>query len=484
MAPSRLEHTIGIDEGTTGVRAAVVAADGSIKGLAYREVTQHYPEPGWVEQDPNEIWRTTRDVVAGALAEARLSPGDVAAVGITNQRGSAVLQDDGARALGPVVSWQDQRTAKRCEELMARGVFASSLTAASKYEWLVKHHGAGRGGALRCGTVDTWLASCLTSGATHATDHSNASVSGLYEFMEGRWDERAVEAFELERDWLPALHDTSGVLAETDPAAFGARVPIAALAGDQHAAMYGLACHTPGTVKLSLGTSGMMNLHAGTSLTAAGPGAYPLILWSMDGVRSYCLEGTTITAGAAAQWLRDGLGLVGTLAELEPLARSVSSTGGVWAVPAFQGLGTPHLDTQARAAIGGLSRGTTRAHVARAVLEGIAWRCREVFDALTLGAPQPPAVLRVDGGAAANALLLELLADALGIPVERADLLDSAVLGAALLAGRAVGLYGDSDVASHWKPARRFEPRLPEGERAARHERWHKLVSLVREAGT
>ena len=343
---------------------------------------------------------------------------------------------------------------------------------------------AGRApGSFRLGTVDAWLAHWLT-GEAHVSDHSNHSVSGVYDFLEGRYDARALAAFGLDEALLPGFTDTSAIVGTTNRALFGASVPVAALAGDQHAAMFGLACTAPGNVKLSLGTSGMMDLNAGTSLSAPGPGAYPLVLWSLDGVRTFCFEGNTITAGAAAQWLRDGLGLVRTLDELEPLARSVTSSEGVWAIPALQGLGTPHLDANARGMIGGLSRGSTRAHIARAVLEGVAWRSGEVFAALTESAPSRPQTLRVDGGAASNTLLLELVADAVGVPVERPAVLESAALGAALLAGRAVGLWRDDEVATQFRVDRVFEPRLDPGERADRFERFARRVGLAREAGS
>jgi len=478
------ELTLGIDEGTTGVRAAVVSGDAAIVGLAYREIHQTFPQPGWVEQDPTEILAPAREVIARALAAAGVGPGDIAAIGITNQRGSAVLFEPGGAPLGPVVPWQDQRTRERCDELMREGVFASPYTAASKYEWLQRHHAAGRArGSYKLGTIDAWLAHWLT-GEAHVSDHSNQSVSGVYDFLEGRHDERTLAAFGLDAADLPGFTDTSAVIGTTRRETFGAEVPVAALAGDQHAAMYGLACQTPGSVKLSLGTSGMMDLNAGTSLAAPGPGAYPLVLWSLDGVRSFCFEGNTITAGAAAQWLRDGLGLVQSLDELEPLARSVQSSDGVWAVPALQGLGTPHLDANARGMIGGLSRGTTRGHVARAILEGVAWRSGEVFAALTESAPSRPATLRVDGGAARNALLLQMVADAVGVPVERPAVIESAALGAGLLAGRAVGLWRDEDVSSHFRVERTFEPSLGSDEHAERLDRWRKRIALVREAGS
>mgnify|MGYP000139977030 CR=1 FL=1 len=484
MAAAR-QLTLGIDEGTTGVRAAVVDGDAAVVGLAYREIRQRYPQPGWVEQDPKEILASTKDVIGKALATAGARPDDVAAVGITNQRGSAVLFEPGGKPLGPVVAWQDHRTRERCEELMREGIFASPYTAASKYEWLLRNHGAGRApGSVRLGTIDAWLAHWLTGGEALVSDHSNHSVSGLYDFLQGRYDERALAAFGLDESILPGFTDSSAIVGTTRTDVFGAAVPVAALAGDQHAAMYGLACHQPGNVKLSLGTSGMMDLNAGTSLAAPGPGAYPLVLWSLDGVRTFCFEGNTITAGAAAQWLRDGLGLVQSLDELEPLARSVPSSEGVWAVPSLQGLGTPHLDANARGMIGGLSRGSTRGHLARAVLEGVAWRSGEVFEALTESAPSRPQTLRVDGGAAGNTLLLELVADAVGVPVERPAVLESAALGAALLAGRAVGLWRDENVAARFRVGRVFEPRLDPGERMERLDRWRKRIGLVREAGS
>jgi len=481
---SARELTLGIDEGTTGVRAAIVDGSARIVGLAYRELRQRYPQPGWVEQDADEILASTKDVVAQVLAAAKVRPDDLAAVGVTNQRGSAVLFEPGGKPLGPVVAWQDQRTRARCEELMREGIFASPYTAASKYEWLLRNHAAGRApGSFRLGTVDAWLAHWLT-GEAHVSDHSNHSVSGVYDFLEGRYDARALAAFGLDEAFLPGFTDSSAVVGTTSRALFGASVPVAALAGDQQAAMFGLACTTPGSVKLSLGTSGMMDLNAGTSLSAPGPGAYPLVLWALDGVRTFCFEGNTITAGAAAQWLRDGLGLVRTLDELEPLARSVASSEGVWAVPALQGLGTPHLDANARGMIGGLSRGSTRAHIARAVLEGVALRSGEVFAALTESAPSRPQTLRVDGGAASNTLLLELVADAVGVPVERPAVLESAALGAALLAGRAVGLWRDDEVAAKFRVGRVFEPRLDPGERTERLERFARRVGLAREAGS
>ncbi|MDG2308040.1 MAG: FGGY family carbohydrate kinase [Candidatus Binatia bacterium] len=480
---SAKEHVLGIDEGTTGVRAAVVHADGTVAGRAYVEVGQAFPHPGWVEHDPSEIWQRTQDVVAQALAAAGLAAGDLTAVGVTNQRGSGALFDASGRPHGPVIGWQDQRTTDRCGELLGEGVFVIPMAAASKYEWLVQNYGGDTPREqLRVGTLDSWLAFCLSGGGVHATDHSNLSVSGLYDFMTGEWDERAVEALGLDARWLPQRVQSSQILGETSVAAFGAAVPIASLAGDQHASMYALACHRPGDIKLTLGTSGMLDRHAGTELGTSPEGAYPLVLWALDDVRSFCFESAVITAGATAQWLRDGVGVIDDLASLEPLARSVDSSDGVWMVPSLQGLGSPYLDTGTRGLIGGVSRGTTRAHLARAALEGIAWRCAEAF--VGLAGDSPPDTLRVDGGAAVNGLLLELLADATGVVVESPKALDSAVLGSAYLAGRATGLWSDDDVVGGWASGRTYEPKSSADERASRRESWGKRVALVLEAGS
>ncbi|MBU6281571.1 glycerol kinase [bacterium] len=480
-------HAIGIDEGTTGVRAVVLRHDGEVAGVAYEEIGQRFLRAGWVEHDAEETWLATRRVTLRALDESRVPPDEVAALGIANQRGSAVLWDESGAALGPVVGWQDQRTASRCAELAGAGLPVPTLVAATKWEWLVRERGsssADGGRGLRLGTVDSWLAHRLSGGALHATDASNASCTGLYEWGRGGWDERMADRLAIDPAWLPRIVATSGIVGESSVDALGARIPIAALAGDQQAAMVGLACLRPGSVKLTLGTSGMMDANVGGALAPPGRGTYPLVLWSIDGVRSFCFEGTAITAGAAAQWLRDGLGVVDALDEIEPLARSVETSAGAWFVPAFQGLGTPWLDPGARALVGGVSRGTTRAHLARALLEGVAWRCREVFDALCAHLPERPSVLRVDGGAASNRLLLEMLADALGVTVEAPTMLDSAAAGAALLAGRAVGLWHDGDLAARWKPAFRLEPVHTEDQRESALATWRRRVALAREAGS
>ncbi len=476
---SAREHVLGIDEGTTGVRAAVVGPDGAIRASAYREIDQSFPQPGWVEHDATRLAETTRAVCREAIAAARLEAADLAAVGITNQRASAVVFDERGRPLGPVLGWQDQRTLDRCGELFAQGIFVLPNMAATKWDWLLAKLSPEARRKARLGTIDSFLAASLSGGSVHASDHSNFSVTGVYDLMAGVLDAGLIEKLGFEMAMLPRLVDSSEVVGETARQIFGASVPIAALAGDQHAAMYAQGCHARGMVELELGTSGMVKRNEGEGLTELPAGTYPLVLWALDGRRSFCLEAPVLTAGATAQWLRDGLGIVENLAAIEPLARSVPSAEGVWAVPAFQGLGGPYLDLNARAVIGGLSRASTRAHVARALLDGVAWRCAEAWQALA--GPVPAAPLRVGGGAAANDLLLQTLADAAGAPVERPAVLERAVLGAAFLAGRAVGLWSDEKVASRWTAARVFEPMMGADERGERRRLWEKRIAAVRE---
>jgi glycerol kinase len=369
---------------------------------------------------------------------------------------------------------------------MADGVFVSPLAAATKIEWILDRvdpdRAAVRAGRLACGTVDAWLAARLSAGQVFATDASNASCSGFYDFLAHGWSAAVLDALRVPASALPAVVDSSAVLGRLDVAGFPP-LPIAALIGDQQAAMMGQLRLTPGDVKITYGTSAMVDLNAGAEPIWSTRAAYPLVLWQRDGVPTFCLEGTAITAGAAVTWLRDGIGLVARPEETAALAASVPDAGGAWAVPAFQGLGTPYMDTRARAVIGGLSRATTRAHVVRAVLEGIAWRCREVYDALRADAPfAPPATLRADGGAARNDMLLQLQADALGIPVERPTIVQAGALGAGYLAGLATGVWSSTDeLARAWRRDRIFEPRLDHATREDRFAAWQRHVGAAQD---
>ncbi len=483
------EHVLAIDEGTTGVRALVVDASSSVRGSAYQPIGTRCPAPGLVEHDAEVLWTATLEVIRRALSAARLEPADLAAVGVTTQRATAVLWD--ARRgvpLGPALSWQDQRTAARCQELLESGVWVSPLAAATKIEWLLRHAGVADTPTshLRAGTIDAWLVWRLSGGRHHVTDASSASCTGLYDLFEGVWDPAKHAALGIPETLLPEIRPSSGVAGHTAREVVGAEVPIAGIAGDQQASMFGQLCTTAGMIKATFGTSAMFDLNTGTRPAPPGAGIFPLVLWQLDGERSFCLEGSTITAGAAVDWLANGLGIVDRPEDSVALAASVPDSGGVWVVPAFQGLGTPHALAAARAVIGGLSRATTRAHIARALLEGIAFRSREVFEALVATAALPaPAALRVDGGAARNDLLMQLVADALGVPVERPSTIDAGAVGVAYLAGRAVGMWSSADERRRtWQPDHRLEPRWSADERAVRWQRWQRAVEVAVQAAS
>ena len=478
---------VAIDEGTTGVRAVLLDARGIVRGEAYREVLPAYPAPGLVEHDPEALIAATHAVLAAVLAEA--PTGAVRGCGIATQRATALVWDAGTgRAVAPALSWQDGRTTARCEALMGDGVFVSPLAAATKIEWILDRVDPDRtgvgAGRLRCGTVDTWLAWRLTGGRVFATDASNASCSGFYDLLRKDWSPAILDALRVPAAALPAIVDSSAVLGTI--AADGIPpLPLAALVGDQQAAMMGQLRLAPGEVKITYGTAAMLDLNAGPEPLWSSRAAYPLVLWQQRGVPTFCLEGTAITAGAAVTWLRDGLGIVRDAGESAALASSVPDAGGVWAIPAFQGLGTPHMDSRARAVIGGLSRATTRAHVVRAVLEGIAWRCREVYDAIRADVPHPPpATLRADGGAARNDVLLQLQADAVGLPVERPAVVEAGALGAGYLGGLATGVWGSAEeLRDAWHRDRLFEPRLSAAEREERFAAWQRHLDAARGAG-
>jgi glycerol kinase len=476
---------LALDVGTTGVRALLLDETGSVLGQAYREALPSCPAPGLVEHDLDVLLAAVRDVIRSVTAGVR--PADVRGLGLTTQRSTAVVWETASgRPLGAALSWQDTRTQDRCRDLMAQGLLVTPLMAASKIEWLLDRvdpkRADVRAGRLRCGTLDAWLAARLTRGRVQATDPSSASCTGLYDLLGGTWNPAALEALRIPEQALPAVVDSGGVLGPLDDDVGVGATPLAAIIGDQQAAMMGHLRLAAGEVKITYGTAAMIDLNTGPEPLFSMHGAYPLVLWQRDGRRTFCLEGTAITAGAAVLWLRDGLGIIADAAESASLAASVDDTGGVWVVPAFQGLGTPYLDPGARAVLGGLSRATTRAHVVRAVLEGIAWRCREVYDALRADSPHPPPeALRADGGAARNDVLLQAQADALGLPVERPAVLDAAALGAAYLAGLATGVWGDTDDLAHaWQRERVFEPRLGADERDTRLARWREHVAAAR----
>lgn len=483
-----MSYVLAIDEGTTGVRAMVVDGEGRALSTAYWELSASYPRPGWVECDPEQIWLSTQAVCHQACREAGCSPRELSAIGITNQRSSVVAWDARtSKPVYPAIIWQDVRTAARAAELMQQGLFTTAMASATKLEWILKSvpeaAALAARGDLRLGTVDSWLAWKLSDGQVHATDASNASCTTLYDHVGGGWDANALGLLGIPAEALPPVRGTSEVYGTSSEAALGATVPIASLAGDQQAAMFAELGLERGAIKITFGTSGMLDINTGEYPVFSTRGAYPLILWSLAGERTYCLEGTVVTAGAAVQWLRDGLGVICSLEESAQLAAQVEDSGGVWFVPAFQGLGTPHMVPEARASFGGLSRASSKAHVARAVLEGIAFRTREVLDTLIeeVGVSRP-SHLRVDGGAASNDLLLQLVADTVGVVVERPACVQASALGAAYLAGIAAGVWPNVEaLRQSWRSGATFSPRTDDAQRAERFARWRRVVAAIRE---
>ncbi len=476
-------HVLAIDAGTTGVRAAVFDEAASPCGRAYRELSMSYPAPGYVEQDPTELADSTRAVVAESLAAAGLAAADIAAIGVTNQRSSVVAWDGPTGApLSPILSWQDTRAADRCTELLEEGLFVTPMMAASKAEWIVRNvpaaAEAARAGRLRLGMPNSWVVASLC-GDVNVCDHGNASVTGFYEHVQTDWDPKLLGALGMEPQWLPKLVSSSAPMATTSAERFGAEVVVAGMAGDQQASLFGLACLKSGQTKCSYGTSAMVTTSTEANVAIGGAGTYPVLAWRTADGDTWCVEGNVVTAGAAVQWLRDGLGLVTDASETGALAASVDDAGGVWAVPSFQGLGTPLMAEKVRALLGGVSRSTGRAHIVRAVLEGVAQRVCDVAESVGQ-AGEAPAVLRADGGAARNDFLMQTQADLLGIPVERSSVVEGAALGAAKLAGMGVGLWSGADeLASLWEAERVFEPAMGAEERAESRATWSRRVELA-----
>jgi glycerol kinase len=456
------EAILAIDQGTTGTTCLVVEPDLTVRGRGYAELPQHFPQPGWVEHDPEEIWRSVEQAAAAAVAAAGIAPEDLAGIGITNQRETTVLWD---RATGePVhraIVWQDRRTAARCAELPAdlirarTGLLPDPYFSATKLEWLLDR--VGRRAGLAFGTVDSWLAWKLTG--AHVTDATNASRTLLFALATRDWDDELLDLFRVTRELLPAIRGSSEVVGEGR--LLGATLPVAGIAGDQQSSLYGHGCVRPGQAKATFGTGSFVLAHAGDDTSAPPHG-----MLRTAAVEGTALEGAIFVAGAALQWLRDGLGLIASAGESEAIAESVPDTNGVYVVPAFAGLGSPHWNPEARGLVCGLTLGTTRAHVVRATLEAIAHQVADVLEAL------PVEVLRVDGGATANRFLMQFQADLLGVPVEVAPEAETTALGAAALAAVALGLR---DGPPEPQPGARYEPsraraeveRLREGWRAA-----------------
>lgn len=486
-----MKYVLALDQGTTSSRAIVFGEDGAVRAVAQTEFRQHFPQPGWVEHDADEIWNTELQVAREALSRAGLDAHRVAALGITNQRETTIIWERATgRPIHRAIVWQDRRTAARCDELKREGhaervgaktgLVIDPYFSATKIEWILDCVPGARSraeaGELAFGTVDSWLVWNLTAGKLHFTDPSNASRTLLYDLGAGRWDDELCALFRVPRALLPEVRPSSGLFGSTAPATLGSVVPIAGIAGDQQAALFGQACHSPGMAKNTYGTGCFMLMHTGAKRIASKQGLLTTAT-AQVGTRGFALEGSVFVAGAVVQWLRDGLGILKSSDEVEPLARSVPDAGGVFLVPAFAGLGAPHWDAFARGAIVGLTRGTTAAHLARAALESIAYQSAEVLTAMERDAGVRLAELRVDGGAAANDLLMQFQADLLGVPVARPTTLETTALGAAYLAGLATGVWCDeAEIAAQWRRSRVFEPRMSRDEAAGRLASWRRAV--------
>jgi glycerol kinase len=484
-----MTHVLAIDQGTTGTTCLVVAADGAIAGRAYREITQHYPQPGWVEHDATEILDKTVSAAREAVKASGVMP---RAIGITNQRETVVVWDRATGTpVGRAIVWQDRRTADRCRELAPKaseitartGLVVDPYFSATKLEWMLRDAGVARrarAGELLAGTIDSWLIWRLTGGAVHATDPTNASRTMLYDIDQLAWSDELCTLFGVPREMLPEVRPSSGSFGETTPDLLGAAIPIGGVAGDQQSALFGQGCWEAGSAKNTYGTGAFLLLNTGRQRPRGGEGILTTIACDRTGQPAYALEGAIFIAGAAVQWLRDGLGIIGTAAETEALARSVESNDGVYFVPALVGLGAPDWEPNARGTIVGLTRGATRAHLARAALEAMTYGTRDVLDVMRTSAGGGldgwhEAPLRVDGGATANDWLMQFQADVLDKHVERPLNIETTALGAAGLAGLATGVWNSPDEFLHSRSFSKFAP--GDTARAERdHAGWRRAV--------
>ncbi|MCB1982102.1 MAG: glycerol kinase GlpK [Rhodoferax sp.] len=495
-----MSHILALDQGTSSSRAIVFGADGQVVALAQREFRQIFPEPGRVEHDAHEIWDSQLAVAREALAKAGLEAADIAAIGITNQRETTLLWDRRTgEPIAHAIVWQDRRGEPLCAQLRAlegvperiqrsTGLRIDAYFSATKIRWLLDHvpgaHLAAARGELAFGTIDSWLLWKLTGGRVHATDVSNASRTMLLDIRRNAWDHELLALLHVPDSVLPQVHPSSHVFGATDPGWFGTPIPIAGIAGDQQAALFGQACLRPGMAKNTYGTGCFMLMHAGGHFKPSTHGLVTTSAAQTSSTPEFALEGSVFVAGAVVQWLRDGLGLIRDSREVEALAASVADSGGVIVVPAFTGLGAPYWRADARGAILGLTRGSTRAHIARAAVESIAYQSAALLqamqaDAKAMGAPALTE-LRVDGGASVNDALMQFQADLLGVPVVRPEVVETTALGAACLAGLAVGVWSDRDeIASMWRAERRFEPAMSRDEAATRMAAWAHAVRQV-----
>lgn len=489
-----MKYLLAIDQGTSSSRSIIFDSLGTPIASAQREFPQYFPQPGWVEHDPEEIWQSLAATITEVLAKARLRPSDLAAIGITNQRETTLIWDrKTGRPIAPAIVWQDRRTAGDCDRLrdaghadfVARktGLVIDAYFSASKIRWLLDHvpgaSARAEAGELAFGTIDSWLVWKLTGGTTHVTDASNASRTMLVDIASGRWDSELLKLFSVPRALLPEIRNSSEVYATATEVVPG--VVIAGIAGDQQAALFGQACLQPGMAKNTYGTGCFMLMHTGTERVYSQQRLLSTIAWQIDGRIEYALEGSVFVAGAVVQYLRDALGLIRNASEIESLARSVPDNGGVYFVPAFVGLGAPYWDPDARGTLLGLTRGTGAGHVARAAIEAIAHQVTDVLRAMEADTGIHLKELRVDGGAAANDLLMQFQADLLNCPVVRPSTVETTALGAACLAGLAVGVFREpAEIAARWREEKRFVPKMEPATRDAYRRNWQRAIERAR----
>jgi glycerol kinase len=491
-----VRYILALDQGTTSSRALLFDDQGVVRSVAQREFTQIFPQPGWVEHDPEEIAASQIAVALEALAKAKAQPGKVAAIGITNQRETTIVWDrTTGKPIYNAIVWQDRRTSAFCQDLKTEGhenkiqqrtgLLIDAYFSGSKVSWILDHvpHARQLAAASRLafGTVDTWLVWKLTGGRVHITDASNASRTMLFNLHSGLWDQDLLNLFQIPASLLPEVRPSSETYGEVSSVPGLNGIPIAGIAGDQQAALFGQRCNSPGLTKNTYGTGCFMLQSTGHRAVASTNRLLTTVAWKIGGTTSYALEGSVFVGGAVVQWLRDGLGIIRASSEVEALANSVPDNGGVYFVPAFVGLGAPHWDSYARGAIFGLTRGTTAGHLARAALESISYQVADLMDAVQTDTGTPLQELRVDGGASANDALMQFQADILGVPVVRPAMTETTALGAAFLAGLGVGFWKQAQAVSDLpREQRRFEPRLPRSQVDALRERWNEAISRAK----
>lgn len=491
------EYILAIDQGTTSSRAILFDHDGKIVDIAQKEFQQYFPKSGWVEHDAQEIWSSVMAVVAEVLSKTNTSPQDVAAIGITNQRETTVVWDKNTeRPVYHALVWQSRQTAGICEELKEKGyedmirektgLIIDAYFSGTKVKWILDNVEGARekaeNGDLLFGTIDSWLIWKLSGGKAHVTDYTNASRTMMFNIHDLKWDDELLDMLEVPKSMLPEVHASSEVYTNTvDYHFFGQEVPIAGVAGDQQSALFGQACFETGMAKNTYGTGCFMLMNTGEKAVKSENGLLTTIAWGIDGKVEYALEGSIFVAGSAIQWLRDGLRMLKSAPESEKYAEKVDSTDGVYVVPAFVGLGAPYWDSDMRGAIFGLSRGTEKEHFVRATLESLAYQTKDVLDAMEADSGIPVKTLRVDGGAVANNFLMQFQSNLLGVPVERPEISETTALGAAYLAGLAVGFWESRNaISNQWHLEKRFDVQMKEDDRSRLYEGWKKAVEAAR----